>query len=283
MKIVSIITNNPIFIELQQKTLKKFVKQEYEYIVFNDGKDWPDYTNFNDPSQGKISIINKCKELNVRCINIPNEQHKFNKRAASIRHVDSLSFLLNFMKLNIDEYLLLDGDMFLISDLDLNIYNNFHSALVIQERPNLTYMWGNFFYLNLNKAKNIDKIDFSIVPGGDSASATNIWLNSYKTNIPNCKEIRYSNNQYTDKYFYYIKHLWSCSWNETELPSVIKNKKLIEFIKKDIRNNNKFFCEIYDNKFFHYRAGTNWMNNLSNFNLEYLDELLAIVNELCND
>lgn len=46
MKVISIITNNPIFIELQYKSLKKYLHTDYEYIVFNDGKDWPDSTNF---------------------------------------------------------------------------------------------------------------------------------------------------------------------------------------------------------------------------------------------
>tara|TARA_Y100000996_G_C22536779_1_gene648560 strand:+ start:1034 stop:1885 length:852 start_codon:yes stop_codon:yes gene_type:complete len=283
MKIISIITNNAQFIEMQFKTLKKFIKEDYEYIVFNDGKDWPDITNFGNINLGKISIINKCKELNIPCINIPNDNHKL-YNSASRRHVDSLTYIHNYMKNNKDEYLLLDGDMFLISELDLNIYRKYHSAFVVQDRPNLKYMWGNFFYLNLFKIPNIDNIDFSFAPGGDSASATNSWLSSYKTNIPDGGDIRHSTNQYTDDYFYYIKHLWSCSWNESELPSVIKNKNLIEFLKKDVRNNNnKFFCEIYDDKFFHYRAGTNWMNNLSKYHSEYLDELLVIVNELCKD
>ena len=32
MKIISIVANNPIFIELQYKTLKKYIDIEYEYI-----------------------------------------------------------------------------------------------------------------------------------------------------------------------------------------------------------------------------------------------------------
>lgn len=44
------------------------------------------------------------------------------------------------------------------------------------------------------------------------------------------------------------------------VPNNIKNnKKLIEFFKNDPRNiNNKFFCEICDEIFLHYRAGGNW-------------------------
>ena len=77
MKVISIITNNPIFIELQYKSLKKYLHTEYEYIVFNDGKDWSDSTNFHNPVEnGKIAIENKCKELDIKFYNLPNEHHK---------------------------------------------------------------------------------------------------------------------------------------------------------------------------------------------------------------
>ena len=60
MKVISIITNNPIFIELQYKSLKKYLHTDYEYIVFNDGKSWTDSTNFGNPIEnGKIAIENK--------------------------------------------------------------------------------------------------------------------------------------------------------------------------------------------------------------------------------
>ena len=44
------------------------------------------------------------------------------------------------------------------------------------------------------------------------------------------------------------------------MPESLKdNTKLIHFMQTDPRNQNgKFYCEIYDNKFLHYRAGGNW-------------------------
>jgi len=58
-----------------------------------------------------------------------------------------------------------------------------------------------------------------------------------------------------------------------------KNKnKLIEFLKNDKRNiNNNFFCEIYDNKFFHYRAGGNWLGEGLNFHIENTKNLHDIL------
>ena len=76
-----------------------------------------------------------------------------------------------------------------------------------------------------------------------------------------------------------MKHLWSGTWNTEELPENLKNRtKLIKFLQKDIRNENgKFFCEIYDKCFLHYRAGGNWKRegkNIHNILSNLLKELL---------
>jgi len=153
MKVVSIITNNPVFIELQLQSLKKYLCDvEYEYIVFNDGKSWPDTTNFFQPEvNGRQSIEDKCIELNITYFNIPNEHHKFEK-SPSKRHSDSLIKLREYMMSNIDEYLILDGDMFLIDKLNINKYREKICACVLQERTYIKYIWPNLFYINMNKS-----------------------------------------------------------------------------------------------------------------------------------
>lgn len=71
--------------------------------------------------------------------------------------------------------------------------------------------------------------------------------------------------------------MWSCSWNKSEFPLNL-NEKILDFLNFDRRNkNDNFFCEIYDNKILHYRAGTNWMNekkDLHNQNILKLEEMI---------
>ena len=50
------------------------------------------------------------------------------------------------MKANIDEYLILDGDMFLIDDLNIEKYREKMCVCVLQERPNIKYIWPNHFF-----------------------------------------------------------------------------------------------------------------------------------------
>jgi hypothetical protein len=261
MKVVSIITNNPIFIKLQYESLNKFLDTEYEYIVFNDGKNWPDKTNFNDPvNEGREAIEKMCNELHVKHYNIPNDHHKYIAEPSK-RHSDSLKILIDYMKQNIDEYLVLDGDMFLVDKLNIEKYRTKVCGCVLQERPNLKYIWPNLLYINMKTIKYADKFELGLVPGGDTGSASHKWLQSYNYVYPNGKDIRYSNSQYENDDFYFIKHLWSTSWKEDEFPENLKsNENIIQYIQSDKRNTNgNFFVEIYDNCIFHYRGGT-WMD-----------------------
>jgi len=275
MKIVTAVVNNPTFIEIQYNTLKKFFKGEYEFIVFNDAKSFPDFTNGGNPTI-KNSIEMLCNKLEITCINIPNEQHKTND-SASIRTADSMTFILNYQKQNPDKYLLLDSDMFLIDYFDINKYSQYDCAIVLQSRNDskINYFWNGIYYFDMTKMKNLDLLNWTCCPGCDVGGMMQEWLQKQMKDkpIPNTDEIRWKNELFHTNNIYFIKHLWSCSWDITELPTnIIESSPIIDFIKNDPRNsNNKFFCEIYDNVFLHYRAGGNWLNegmdlhyNLSN-------------------
>jgi hypothetical protein len=282
MKIISIVANNPIFIELQYKTLQKFVVGgDYEYIIFNDGKDFPDLTNFRNVKEGRAGIIRKCAELKIKCINIPNAHHIHNT-ITSRRHSDSLRFVLQYMKSNMDEYLMLDSDMFLIDHLDLNVYRKHICACVLQERPGLVYFWPNLFYLDMRRAPNINRLNMGIVLGGDTGSASSIWLKSFNYKFPPSKTIN-SMVQCCNRDFYMMKCLYSLKWDKTKLPDNV-DKNIIDLLAHDNRNKNgKYFYEIYDNRILHYRGGTNWMNLNKELHSQNISLLVEYVTNYMNN
>jgi len=283
MKIVTAVVNNPIFIEIQYYTLKKYIQGEYEFIVFNDAKDFPDFTNYNDITIKK-QIEEICKKLNIKYINIPNEQHKYNLIASS-RTADAMNYILEYQKNNPDKYLCLDSDMFLIDYFDINKYSNYDCAIILQNRKenniDINYIWNGIYYFDIHKMKNIELLNWNCYNNSDTGFMSNIWLNKQmeNTKFPTVEDIRWTDNIYHTNNIYYIKNLWSCSWDINELPKNLKNNtKLIEFLTNDIRNeNNKYFCEIYDNIFLHYRAGGNWRKeglNLHNYLSQLIKECL---------
>lgn len=262
MKIVTAVVNNPTFIEIQYHTLKKYFKGDYEFIVFNDAKDFPDMTNGNDVTI-KAKIETTCQNLGIRCINIPNEDHK--QMNMSTRHADTFNnHVLMFQKQNPDKYLLLDSDMFLIDTFDIEKYSNYDCAIVLQSRNNysLNYIWPGLFYVDFSKIQNIELLDWRPTDYCDTGGMMKEWLQLQMngSNMPNTDEIRWTDKKFHNETIYFIKHLWGSSWDETELPTNLQERhNIIDFLNQDVRNeNNKFFCEIYDDVFLHYRAGSNW-------------------------
>tara|TARA_B110000967_G_scaffold210101_1_gene270680 strand:- start:3995 stop:4846 length:852 start_codon:yes stop_codon:yes gene_type:complete len=283
MKVLTAVVNNPTFIEIQYHTLKKYMKSEYEFIVFNDAKNFSDFTNDGDITI-KEQIEEVCKRLNIKCINIPNEQHKLNTCAAR-RCADSMNYMLQHKLNNPDKYLVIDSDMFLIDDFHISDYEDYQISGVLQKRLNgkVNYIWNGLYYFNIHKMNNKELLNWDTKPGCDVGGMMEEWLDK-QTNkqYPDTDKIRWTDEKFHTDSIYYIKHLWSCSWDENEIPSnLIENKSLINFIQTDLRNQNgKYFCEIYDNKFLHYRAGGNWKgeglqihNHLSNMLKSILVEL----------
>lgn len=264
MKVLTNVVNSPIFIEIQYYTLKKYLKNDFEFIVFNDAKEFSDFTNEGDITL-KTQIKSKCKELNIKCININNDHHSL-IQSGSVRHSHVLNEMQKFQLENPDHYLILDSDMFLIDYIDINKYSNFKAAIVLQQRLNNTinYIWPGLYYIDMTIKNNQHLLKWDVIPNTDTGGASKEWLTTQINKdemIPNTTQLRHDKiTNYNTKNIYFIKHLWSCSWDETELPEQLKSKeKLISFLKQDSRNtNNKFFCEIYDNCFLHYRGACNW-------------------------
>ena len=242
MKIVTAVVNNPIFIEIQDAMLKKHFKGDYEFIVFNDAKTFPDITNDQNP---KIhdDIIKTCSRLNIACINIPNEHHRTKTTNPAERCADSMNFIARYQEKNPDKYLLLDSDMFPVVDFDLDRYSKYSCAVVPQQRGSVNYIWTGLYYFDVQLVKRYDTINWNVCPGCDTGGMMKEWLKLQPSDM-----------------VYPIHHLYSCSWSDDLIPVSLKNNRLlVDFLRNDPRNQDgKFFCELYDGIFLHYRAGGNW-------------------------
>ena len=272
MKIITAVVNNPSFIEMQYHTFNKYLKVPegeggFEFIVFNDAKPFPDSTNGGDITL-REKIAETCARLNIQCIMIPNDQH-VKMPDMSSRHADTFNkHIVKYQATHPDKYLLIDSDMFLIDYLDMNTYFRYSCAVLLQSRLDykLNYIWPGLCYLDFTKIQAQHLFNWAQGRGGDTGSMTEEWLKREIGDdiMPLTDDLRWKKDEtFHTKTIYFIKHLWSCSWNETEMPANIKllenYKELVTFFKEDVRNaNGKFYCELYDNVFLHYRAGSNW-------------------------
>ena len=247
MKVITAVVNNPDFIKIQQFTLKKYMKSPQEFIVFNDAKKFPDFTNHNDTKV--FSQIEKiCKELNIQCINIPNDHHKKVNQAS--RCADSMNFILKYQLTNVpDSYLCIDSDMFLIDNFHESEFENYHAAVVMQHREvqskPIQYFWNGIYYMNFCKIEHKDKLDWSLFPGVDVGGKMQQWLSVYDPSKIQS-----------------MPHFSSGDWGPQTLGNLhMISNQLRDFLQEDDRNQSRerFFSELYIQKFLHYRAGGNWM------------------------
>ena len=263
MKIVTAVVNNPEFIEIQYHTLKKYVKGDYEFIVFNDAKPFSDYTNGGDLTL-RQQIEDRCRMLQIKCISLQNDHHR-EKDNASERTADAMNTIKQFMIDHPDQYLAIDSDMFLINDFSIDRYNGYEAAIVLQSRtdPTYHYPWNGLYYFDMTTIKDINMLRWERIPGYcDTGGQAYSWFLKQmgERPIPHTNDIRWTNHTFHNDIFYFIKHLYSGTWDITETPDYIKERPiLLDFLTKDVRNQNgKFFCELYDGVFLHYRAGGNW-------------------------
>jgi hypothetical protein len=272
------VVNNPDFIEIQYACLKKHMKSAYEYVVFNDAKDFPDFTNGGDVLL-RQKIRDTCTRLGVLCVDIPNDYHKDIKNP-SIRTEKSFNFILEFMKKYQNKYFLLDSDMFPVADFSEADYAAYDAAVVLQARGEITYFWQGICYMDMTRMKNQELLNWDQLPGTDTGGSMQAWLKQQAPGgTPSTDLIRHSTEQFTSNGVYYIRHIWSCSWDASELPTGL-SPKLKDFLEHDPRNKNgKYFCELYDGRFIHYRAGGNWNNEGMDFHQRLSAELKRVLVE----
>jgi len=284
MKIITSVVN-PFFIELQYLSFKKFMKNDYEFIVFNDAKEYPDFTNGGDLTfKNKINEI--CSKLNIRCIEIENKNVPIYKDYPSYKHYVTLEIMKKFQLENPDKYLLLDNDMFLIDNLDINKYNGYKAAIVLTERNNDTihYIWPGLCYLDFTYPNhNFESLYWNIVSDQtDVGGATLFWLRDQilvNEKMPTeYQALRDFSKNYNTKYIYFMKCFKDLCWEEKDFPEKFHcYPLLLPFLKSDPRiKDSKFRGDIIDDCFFHLRCSCNWNREGISFYEEKSKEIKKI-------
>lgn len=249
------VVNNPKFIEMQHMTLKRFVKDDYKFIVYNDAKDWEDFSNHNDVSLKK-EIIKTCERLNIECINIPNQHHR-NSISAGDRCADACNYILKEQIKTNEKTMLLDSDMFFVNDVNISEkYADYEMAIVPQVREKIIrtqdnklldvhYYWNGVAYFDMPRVKNKHLLNWDGLGGHCAATDTGGEMYYHICATP------YSKN-------YNFPYLRSGHWNKSLFPNHL-NPVLMNYLDNDPKNTDgNYFAEIYDGYIFHYRAGGNW-------------------------
>jgi hypothetical protein len=280
--IYTVCYNTPHFIEIQYQSLKKYIKDSFEYIVFNNTMTNSHITQTNIANNNELKSI--CDKKNIVFYNLPkNIFQNVADNNASLRAGIAIDYsnklLFNTYDLS-NTFFLIDSDAFLITEFNVNDFmQNKKLSGRIQLRQGLNEV--------------VRYITNQIVIYKPSLFDKDLFLNNFSflpctvDGIANCdcggkihnilKTIDNDNDfiNWTNKLFSVTgnnKQLYGGSPSEDE----DFNLSYVENIDQSIKNliekdtailNKKFpFCEIFGNDnyksilFLHLRAGTNWIN-----------------------
>ncbi|HLB41192.1 MAG TPA: hypothetical protein VJJ83_05355 [Candidatus Babeliales bacterium] len=149
--IITPVYNRPDFIEMQDRTFKRFLKDEYIFRVFNDA---------SDPKMQQ-QIEQTCANLGIECTRMPQELHNVDpmckKAPASFRHGEVVQYAFETVGFKHDDIvMLIDSDIFLIHDFsvrqffqDYDLYTVFNFTVL----PQLAFF-------NMPKLPHPEKLNF---------------------------------------------------------------------------------------------------------------------------
>lgn len=217
----------PDFIELQSKTIKRFLNNP-EFIVFDDSNS---------------DLVKKtCLSLNLRCISVPQSNRS---HCSSVRHAQAIAHALQWIDDNIKEkiIMLLDSDIFPTRSFSPEKYiQGYDIAGVYQSRGIYDYIWPGLVIID-RETINIRELDFMpcAVEGTRLDTGGKIYYFLQGNNV----KVKW------------ITHSCPPNWKpETlNLPEEIS-----DYLRKDYIISGRPFAEAFLNTFIHLQNGTNWAN-----------------------
>jgi hypothetical protein len=250
--------NRPDFIEIHYNTFKKFLKDEYEFVAFNDA---------TDPAMYR-QIRQTCQSLGITCIDIPQEIHVWNN--PSSRNGAVVDYSLRVLGYQHKGFVaLLDSDLFLVKEFSIKEFmqdsplGGLYQARA-KDKELIDYLWVGIVFLDMANLPDSDTIQFSPtnVRGTqlDTGGLTHHYLAAHRK-VP----VTYFNQFYNRVAFELMQAPCEKCANTGQTPcehAIQRAKDYGKFDDNQIKyiiasgpNDAEFYI---DSHFIHYRGGTNW-------------------------
>lgn len=270
--------NRPEFIELQAKTFKAFLQDEYEYVIFNDASN----------KAMKLKIQKTCEKLGIRCFRIPQQLHNVPEgHHPGHRHTVGIKYSLNTVGFDFDGIVaFVDSDMFLLKPFSIENYLAGHDiAGELQGRGNATkevrYISPALVFMNMQTLPNKRTLNFD---GGN--------VEGFPCDVGGHTYYYFKDNpsaRYSYIGLFHIgswRHALSCAQcpNLTckncvkDLQDNNFNKAQIQFIQSCPDKNIEFFL---DHTFLHYRGGSNWDGKSTEYHTRKANALNTLIADIC--
>jgi hypothetical protein len=256
--IITHVHSRPDFIELHDKTFKAFLKDKYEYVVFNDAPN----------GSMRKQIEQTCQNIGIRCLRVPD--HRPDRETPNSRHCDGIKYSLETLGFDHDGIvMMLDADMFLVKPFSAaNYLNGYDFIGCAQSRANgsikVEYAGPFLVFLDMRTLPNKRTISFESgrVEGlpCDTGGHTYYYFKNNKT-----ARVKFYTGLGVKFLLLDIVRLRELGYDENSINLIFESNRT-----------NKMYFEFHgDSNFLHYYAGgSNWPG--------YSQEILQEKNYLLN-
>lgn len=279
--------NRPDFIELQHRLFEKFLEDDYEFCVVSDA---------NTPEM-RTKIMDKCLELGVHCINVPQSIHNQpylprqpgdNYNNPNVRHCNTAQWAWdNYFSNHDGPVMIIDSDMFLIRPFSIEkTLENKHLAGILWGTNDIvtgephSYLWLALILFNNPILPERHSIRFNCgkLPNTnaicDSGGWTSLYLKKYRDLL------KIHQLSYLQGHLFYCPYRYgpveAQNFDHVPVDVIVENLTKRGFTEDEITLALKkpYTIELLaDNHFLHYRAGSNY-ENYSNSFLSQKDQVL---------
>lgn len=297
--------NRPDFIEIQYKTFKKFLQDDYEFVVFNDAQQ----------EEMANQIVTMCERYGIRCIPIPQEIHgrpyldrpthgylaQYN--CPNVRNCNVVQYSLDTLGFKHDDIVaLFDSDLFLVKEFSISQFmqdqkiacitrkcKNHINHICQELHPDLApfqYIWIGLAFLNIPELQDKTAINFNcgFVHGNirlDSGGYTYYYLDNLALNPKSIDRTS-------------LKHLIckacnsitvsqsSCTHNTNMLKEIglcAREIQLAQSMPLDNTKTGSYMEFILNGTFIHYCAGSNH----SGFSSQFIEIKSKAMQQFIND
>lgn len=228
VQIFTSVVNRPDFVETQHKLFEKFIKEDYQFNVVDDSLDENISSEFKEV----------CEKYNITYYRKSQENRSSDEsRWAGARHAtETIQWTFDeiIKKKHSEELILfLDSDMFLLDDFSVSEYMEGEIiAGLPQTRGHVKYIWNGIMFFDMKKVFSTDP-DLNFSDGMVEGEMTDIGGHFH---------------------YYFNKNNVIMKETNVTYPTHFND---IEIQDDEITNGFNFELHV-DNKFLHYRAGTNW-------------------------
>lgn len=239
ISIFSFAVNDKFPIDIMYRQFTKYMKEDFELILFNDAMD--------AESEAAINLVTSYN--GIKCVRVPQNIHKIQNPSEGYAATLNWAVQNYAVQNNCEIVVLLHSDIFPIHDVNISniIEDNIVASTTeykILNGDGIIYFYPAFTIINMTLLQNVSELDFGLEPGLDVGGKTKDFIKN------NQKKIKFLENSQILNYI-----------------STAQNTPLLQYFRDDLAicGQHGLSAGWVANGFYHYMAGSQWNSYFSSF------------------